>query len=40
MLAEIVSQNGLPITDVRLLVNGRPGLEKGVAVGKGVAPET
>jgi WD40 repeat protein len=32
VLAEVASENELPITAVRVLVNGRPGLEKGVSV--------
>jgi hypothetical protein len=32
VLAEIVAENDMPIQDVRVLVNGRPGLGKGIEV--------
>ncbi|MBN1853483.1 MAG: caspase family protein [Pirellulales bacterium] len=35
LLAEVISQNELPITDVRVLVNGRPALAKGISVVSG-----
>jgi WD40 repeat protein len=39
VLAEIAAENDLPITDVRILVNGRPGLGKGIAVLSGEQSE-
>ncbi len=32
VLAEVISADGSPLTDVKLLVNGRPGAEKGIEI--------